>query len=692
MSAETRSTFEWNELDERSVNIIRGLAIDAVEKAQSGHPGMPMGTATMAYVLWTRYLRHNPADPHWPGRDRFVLSAGHGSMLLYSLLHLTGYDLSLDDLKQFRQWGSRTPGHPEYGHTPGVETTTGPLGQGFGNAAGMALAERWLAATYNTPEHQPIDHFTYVIAGDGDLMEGISSEAASLAGHLALGRLIVLYDSNRISIDGSTDLAFTEDVGARFAAYGWQVQHIDGNDPAEVNAALAAAHADADHPSLIVARTNIGFGSPNRVDTALAHGQPLGPTESKLAKAQLGLPIDQTFYVPDDVRAHMATARARGSVWQIEWQRGFEAFRAADAARAAALEGALRGDLPAGWTDAIPTFDPSKPMATRKASGTVLNALAKRVPLLVGGSADLSESNNTILNGVEAFAPGHYAGRNIHFGVREHAMGSMLNGMSVHGGLRPYGGTFLIFSDYMRPAIRLAALMKQPVVYVFTHDSIGQGEDGPTHQPVEQVMSLRLVPNLTVIRPADATETAVAWQLALEQKHGPTALVLTRQDVPTLDRAASSGYASAEGVRKGAYVLADASRSGNGSGPDVILIGTGSEVHPALAARELLAAEGIGVRVVSMPSMSLFEAQPESYRHQVLPPEVRAVLSVEAGVAHGWERYIGAEGESVSLDHFGASAPGKRLMTEFGFTGEHVAERARAVLRRLEGAGAASVG
>jgi len=678
-SAADRDTqaWQWTPLDERAVNTIRGLAMDAVEKAQAGHPGMPMGAATMAYVLWTRHLRYDPTDPTWPDRDRFVLSAGHGSMLLYTLLHLTGYDLPMSELKQFRQWGSRTPGHPEYGHTVGVETTTGPLGQGVGNAVGMALAERWLAATYDTPSAGLVDHYTYVIASDGDMMEGVASEAASLAAHLGLGRLIVLYDANRISIDGSTDLAFTEHVGDRFAAYGWQVQHIDGHDAQAVDAALRTARTDLDRPSLIVARTHIGFGSPAKQDTAQAHGAPLGAPEVRLAKERLGLPPDESFYVADDVRESMRRAGARGASARRVWEQRLAALRGAQPERASAFEAALRGDLPAGWTDALPTFEAGKSMATRKSSGSVINALAKRIPTLIGGSADLSESNNTVIHGAAVIQPGNYGGRNIHFGVREHAMAAALNGMTLHHGPRVFGGTFLIFSDYMRPAVRLAALMRQPVIFVYTHDSIGQGEDGPTHQPVEQLMSLRLIPNMLVVRPADANETAQAWRMALEHVDGPTALVLTRQDVPTLDRSTASKLAPADGVQRGAYVLAESSL--DRPSPDIILIGTGSEVHPCLEARDLLAAHGIGARVVSMPSMSVFDAQPESYRREVLPPDI-PVVSVEAGVTHGWERYVGPHGASIGLDHFGASAPGKRLMQEFGFTGANVAERVRELL------------
>jgi len=671
--------FAWTPLDDRAVNTIRGLAIDAVEKANSGHPGMPMGAATMAWVLWSRHLRHDPTEPAWADRDRFVLSAGHGSMLLYALLHLTGYDLPLEELKRFRQWGSRAPGHPEYGHTVGVETTTGPLGQGFGNAVGMALAERWLATRFASGAHRPIEHSTYVIAGDGDLMEGIASEAASFAGHQGLGRLIVLYDSNAISIDGSTDLAFTEDVGARFEAYRWHVQHVDGHDPAAVDAALRAAKAETNRPSLIVARTVIGFGSPGKQGTAAAHGAALGKKELDLAKAAFGLPADTPFYIADDVKAYMGESKTRGAALRAEWDAKIMALRAADEKTASGLDSALAGEMGLGWVDAIPTFEAGKSMATRKASSAVVNALAPKLPGLVGGSADLSESNLTVLHGQPDLQPTRGDGRNVHYGVREHAMGAIMNGMALHGGVRPYGGTFLIFSDYMRPSIRLAALMGLPVIFVFTHDSIGQGEDGPTHQPVEQLMSLRMIPNLRVLRPADATETAVSWRMALERLGGPTALVLTRQDIPVLDRGPQSSLTPADGVRHGAYVLSDAPRSETAPVPAAVLVGTGSEVQPCLDAQQLLAADGIAVRVVSMPSMELFAEQPAGYRESVFPPGI-PVVSVEAGVSHGWERYTGTEGLSIGLNHFGASAPGPVLMKEFGFTGDQVAARVKALL------------
>jgi len=670
---------------ERAINVIRGLAMDAVEKANSGHPGMPMGTAAAAYTLWTRHLRHDPSDPQWPDRDRFVLSAGHGSMLLYALLHLTGYDLPLAEIERFRQWQSRTPGHPEYGHTPGVETTTGPLGQGLGNAVGMALAERWMAATWNRPGHELFAHRTFVIASDGDMMEGVQSEAASLAGHLGLGRLVVLYDSNDISIDGSTALAFTEDVGRRYEAYGWQVQHVaDGNDVEAVDVAIRAAAEDGDRPSLIVLRTHIGFGSPNKHDSEAAHGSPLGEDEVRLSKETLGLPVDRTFWVPDDVREHM-DARAAGRARAAEWRRRHDAWAAAFPDLAPALARSLAHELPPGWRDALPSFESGRKMATRKASGATLNALAARIPNLVGGSADLTGSNNTEIDGDPAIQKGRYGARQIHFGVREHAMGAMLNGMSLHGGIRPFGGTFLIFSDYMRPAVRLAALMGQPVTFVYTHDSIGLGEDGPTHQPVEQLMSLRLIPNMDVIRPADATETAVAWAMALERTTGPTALVLTRQGLPILDRSDRTGLADVAGAEHGGYILIEAGRDGSAVEPDVLLIGTGSEVHVCLEAHGLLAAAGVAARVVSMPSLNRFLDQPSEWRDRVLPPEIAARVVVEAGVVLGWESIAGPAGEIIGLDRFGASAPGPVVLRELGFTAENVAARARASIERAAG-------
>jgi transketolase len=664
-------------LDELCVNTIRMLAVDAVERAKSGHPGMPMGAAAMAYVLWTRFLKHHPANPQWPDRDRFVLSAGHGSILLYSLLHLTGYDLSLDDLQQFRQWGSRTPGHPEYGLTPGVETTTGPLGQGFGNGVGMAMAEAFLAEHFNRPGHTIVDHYTYAIVSDGDLMEGVASEAASLAGHLQLGKLIYLYDDNDISIDGPTDHTFTEDVGRRFEAYGWHVQKIaDGNDLTALEAAIKAAQAESTRPSLIIVRTHIAYGSPGLQDSAAAHGAPMGAEEVKRTKEFLGWPQEPTFYLPDEALAHFRRAVDRGRSWEAEWQARFEAYAAAHPDLATEWQWMMRRELPAGWEASLPTFDPKDgAMATRVASGRVLNALAPTLPNLIGGSADLAASNNTLLRGAGEFSAQHRGGRNLYFGVREHGMGSLLNGMAAHGGVIPYGATFLIFSDYMRPAIRLAALSELQVIYVLTHDSIGLGEDGPTHQPVEHLAALRAIPNLTVIRPADANETAVAWRTALTHQHGPVLLALTRQNLPTLDR---TQMASADGLERGAYTLVDAPEGQLA----LILIATGSEVPLALAARERLAERGIHSRVVSMPSWELFNQQPETYRDEVLPPAVRKRLAIEAGVPQGWHAYVGPEGEVIGLTRFGASAPGQVVMDKLGFNVGHVVERALDLLGR----------
>jgi transketolase len=662
------------DLDELAINTIRFLAVDAVQRAESGHPGMPMGAAPMAYVLWTRHLSHNPRDPQWPDRDRFVLSAGHGSMLLYALLHLTGYDLSMEELKNFRQWGSKTPGHPEAHLTPGVETTTGPLGQGVANAVGMAIAEKHLAARFNTPERPLVDHYTYAICSDGDLMEGISHEAASLAGHLGLGKLIYLYDDNEISIDGSTDLAFTEDVDARFEAYDWHVQRIDdGNDLHAIDAAIQAARAETERPSLISVRTHIGYGSPNQQDTAAAHGSPLGEDEVVLTKRNLGWPEDETFYVPDAVRDHLREAISRGADAQAAWNERFARYKEEQPEKAQAFATGMVGDLPDGWADALPTFEAGTSMATRAASGTTLDALGPHLPSLIGGSADLTGSNKTDIEGRHDFQTDRPEGQYFRFGVREHAMAGAANGMALHGGVRPYVGTFLIFSDYLRPSLRLSALMEQPVIYVFTHDSIGLGEDGPTHQPIEHLMALRAIPNLTLIRPADANETAQAWRAALQNDHGPTALALTRQGLPTLDR---TTYASAEGVRQGAYVLSD-----DDDTPDAILIASGSEVqHIARAAETLRADDGINVRVVSMPSWALFDAQPDAYRDAVLPPNVDVRLAMEAGRAQGWERYVGPKGRIIGIDRFGASAPGSTNMEQFGFTAEHVVDTVRAML------------
>ncbi|MFN3373405.1 MAG: transketolase [Chloroflexus sp.] len=650
-------------IDQLCANAIRVLAIDAVQQANSGHPGMPLGIADAAYVLWTRFLKHNPSDPHWPNRDRFVLSAGHGSMLLYALLHLTGYDLPLEELNQFRQWGSRTPGHPEYHETPGVEMTTGPLGQGIATAVGMAIAERWLATKFNRTGFPVVDHYTYVIASDGDLMEGISHEAASLAGHLRLGKLIVLYDSNDISLVGPTKLAWSENVAERFAAYGWQVLYADGHNISSVALALAEAIADGERPSLIITRTVIGYGSP-RAGSHKAHGEPLGVEGVRLTKAALGWPQEPLFYVPDEVYDHMQLAVEVGEVRQREWEAMLRRYRASYPELAVEWDLLQAGGLPDGWEAALPVFAPDpKAKGTRTASGAVLQALAPIIPGLLGGSADLHTSDFTYLEGLGSISGDHFNARNLHFGVREHAMGAILNGMALHGGIIPYGGTFLVFSDYMRPSIRLAALMGLRVVYVFTHDSIGVGEDGPTHQPVEQMVSLRAIPNLLVVRPGDANEVAMAWRLALQRTNGPTALILSRQNVPTLDR---TQLGAADGVLRGGYVLRAA------DSPQAIIIATGSEVSIALAAAEQLAHEGIAVQVVSMPCRELFDQQEQSYRDRVLPPPVKARVVIEAGRSLGWERYVGCDGAIIGVDRFGASAPFQRLYTEFGLTAERV--------------------
>jgi transketolase len=663
-------------LDQLSINTIRMLAADGVEKAKSGHPGMPMGAAAMAYVLWTRFLRHNPKNPDWPDRDRFVLSAGHGSMLLYSLLHLSGYDLSLEALQNFRQWGSKTPGHPEHGLTPGVETTTGPLGQGFANGVGMALAERYLAAHFNRPGHQIVDHFTYGIVSDGDLMEGITHEAASLAGHLGLGKLIYFYDDNHISIEGDTKIAFTENRTGRFVAYGWHVQRVDdGNDMEALEQALNEARKETGRPSLIAVRTHIGYGSPNKQDTAGVHGEPLGPEEIKLTKDNLKWPREPNFLIPDEVSAHFRQAIDAGRKLEKRWQAAFEAYRENFKEPAAEWDRWINDRLPNGWQNDIPAFEPDeKGLATRVASGKVLNAVAPTIANLIGGSADLAPSTKTLLGGQADFQAANYAGRNLRFGVREHAMGGILNGMALHGGLIPYGATFLVFSDYMRPAIRLAALTELKVIYVFTHDSIGLGEDGPTHQPIEHLASLRAMPNLTVIRPCDANETAEAWRAAIGHSNGPVALALSRQNLPTLDRI--SKYAPAEGLHRGAYILSEAA----GNKPDVVLIASGSEVHIALEAAEMITAKGPAVRVVSMPSWELFEAQPAEYHHRILPPQVKAKIAIEAGSPLGWHRYVGEFGHIIALDHFGASAPAKVLYEKFGITADLIVEKALGIV------------
>lgn len=661
------------DIDLLCINTIRTLAMDAVQKADSGHPGTPMALAPLAYVIWTRHLRHNPADPHWTDRDRFVLSAGHASMLLYSLLYLTGYGLTLDDLKNFRQWESRTPGHPEYGMTPGVETTTGPLGQGMANGVGMAMAEAHLAALFNTPEHKPIDHCVYAICSDGDLMEGVSAEAGSIAGHLELGKLIYFWDDNHITIEGSTNLAFTEDVLARFAGYGWHTDRIDdANDLDAIDAAIRRAKDDP-RPSMIAVRSVIGFGSPKKAGTKEAHGEALGEDEVKATKQALGWPTTDTFWVPQEALDHMRQAIDRGKAWQAEWQTRFDAFRRAEPALAEKLDAALTRRLPAGWDADLPVWTKDdKPLATRAAGGKAINALAKNIPWFMGGSADLAGSNNTNIAGGGDFEPQAYDGRNLHFGVREHSMGSLMNGMTLHGGVRVFGATFLIFSDYMKPPIRLAALMEQPTIYVFTHDSVGLGEDGPTHQPIEQLLSLRAVPGLVDLRPGDANETAEAWRFLMEYNDGPAFLSLTRQALPVLDR---SVLAPASGVRRGAYVLVEAEGELR-----VILMATGSEVSLILAAREKLQAEGIGTRVVSFPSWTLFSRQPREYRDQVMPPEVKARVAVEAASPLGWDRWVGTEGAVIGISHFGASAPAKEIFTQFGFTPENVAAKAKAAL------------
>jgi transketolase len=684
-----------DEVDALCINTIRMLSIDAVQQAQSGHPGMPMGAATMAYILWTRHLRHNPQNPSWPDRDRFVLSAGHGSMLLYSLLFLTGYDLTMADIRQFRQLNSRTPGHPEHGRTPGVEVTTGPLGQGVGNGVGLAIAERWLAETFNRPEIEIVNHYTYILASDGDLMEGVAAEAASLAGTLRLGRLIVLYDANLVTLSATTDVTFSEDVGSRFEAYGWHVQQIDGQDPAAVDMALTTARDTEDRPSLIVARTHLGYGSPHKQDTWHAHGEPLGVEEVRLTKRALGWPDDRDFYVPEDARRRFSVSMTRGQEMEAAWQCRVETLRATDPALAAQFESMVAGDLPDGWEAHLPVFSPANgDMATRDAAGLVLNALAGIITNLVGGSADLDPSTRTAMKGFGDFeSPANadfigdiptqgtaggvwgYEGRNIHFGLREHAMAAAMTGMALHRGLIPYGATFLSFSDYMRPSIRLAALSKAHAIYIWTHDSIGLGEDGPTHQPVEQLASLRAMPNMMVVRPSDATETVEAWCVALRHTDGPVGLVLTRQKLPVLDRGKLS---PASGLARGAYVLVEEGEFP----PEVILIATGSEVSLALEAHARLADERIRCRVVSMPCWELFDTQPRSYRDTVLPPTVRARVSIEAASPFGWERYVGLDGAMISVEDFGASAPGPVVMREFGFTTERVVELAKRVLGR----------
>lgn len=661
-------------IDEICINTIRTLSMDAVQKANSGHPGAPMGLAPAGYVLWTRVMKHNPKNPGWLDRDRFVLSGGHASMLLYSLLHLSGYDVTLDDIKKFRQWGSKTPGHPEFGHTPGVETTTGPLGQGFANAVGMAMAERHLAARFNRKGYEIVDHFTYMMCGDGDMMEGISSEAASLAGHLGLGRLICIYDDNKISIEGSTEITFTEDVALRFKAYNWHILKVDdGNDIHAIFNALRKAKAETERPSLIVLRTHIAFGSPNKQDTADAHGAPLGEEEVRLTKKFLGVPEEPSFFIPEQALNRFRKCIETGKEAEAGWQENYLAYSKEYPDLAKQWVDAMSGFLTPGWDDKIPEFSVADgPIATRAVSGKVLNAIADKIPTLIGGSADLAPSNKTYMDTSREFQNHAYEGRNIRFGVREHAMGGIMSGMFLHNGLRPYGGTFLVFADYMRPAIRAASLMNLPIIYVFTHDSIAVGEDGPTHQAVEQLASLRAIPGLTVIRPADASETAQAWRHAVKNTRGPVALILSRQKLPVLNRDTVEN-----GLTDGAYILADCEGK-----PDIILIATGSEVHIALEARKRLALESIAARVVSMPSWELFEKIPQEYKDRVLLPDVTVRLAIEAGSPMGWEHYVGNRGAIIGMSGFGASAPGGTVMKQFGFTPENIVQKAMELLKK----------
>ncbi len=656
------------DLEELAVNTIRVLSMDGVQKAKSGHPGLPMGCADFAFTLFTRFLSFNPTHPDWPNRDRFVLSAGHGSMLLYSLLHLCGYDLPMDELRNFRQWGSKTAGHPEYGEAPGIETTTGPLGQGFANGVGMALAERLLAERFNTPEHEVVNHHTYALVSDGDVMEGVAQEAASIAGHLKLGKLIYFYDSNSITIEGGTSLAFSEDVGKRFEAYGWHVLHVNGHDRGEIAGALEAARNETARPSLVIGTTTIAYGSPNKAGTSGAHGSPLGEEEVAATRENLGWKLEP-FEVPEEVRPLFAAPGEEGARKNAQWDKIFADYCEKHPDRAGLWDRILGGELPANIALSLPTWNPDdKPLATRAASGAVINSLADDLPELIGGSADLAPSNNTMVKGQESISSANFAGRNLHFGIREHAMASIMNGMSLHGGIRPYGGTFLIFSDYCRPAMRLAALTHQPIIYVFTHDSVFLGEDGPTHQPIEHLASLRAMPNLNVFRPADANETAAGWLLALQRKDGPTALALTRQGLPNYDK---TRYG--QGVERGGYVLVEES----GDAPDVILIASGSEVHICVEAAKTLEGEDVSTRVVSLPCWEIFQAQTERYRDSVLPPEVTKRVAVEAGSPLGWERYVGWEGKVIGLDRFGASAPLKVIAEKLGFTAENIAKVAR---------------
>jgi transketolase len=683
---------QGRDLDLLSINTIRFLAIDAVQKALSGHPGMAMGAAPMAYILWTRFLKHNPADPNWFNRDRFILSAGHGSMLLYSLLFLTGYSLSIEDIKQFRQWGSSTPGHPEYGLTPGVEATTGPLGQGLGNSVGIAAAEAWFSARFNRPGHEIIDHYTYSILSDGDLMEGVASEAASLAGHLKLGKLICLYDDNRVSLSASTGVTFTENRALRFEAYGWHIQNIsDGNDIDALEKAINIARSITDRPSIILVRTHLGYGSPNKQDKFEAHGSPLGSDEVKLTKKSMGWPAEPPFYLPAEAISLFRKSLANGSRAEEEWNRKMSVYENVYPELASELKKMICGTVPEGWDSRIQAFETDhKGIATRTALGRMMNLTAPQLPSLIGGSADLDPSTFTALKGMGDFGNPdsfsadpqgssgggwNYSGRNFHFGVREHGMGAILNGLALHGGVVPYGSTFLVFSDFMRPAIRLASIMGLHIIYIFTHDSIGLGEDGPTHQPVEQLFSLRAIPGLVVIRPGDANETVEAWKAAVEIKGHPVALILSRQNIPVIDRAK---YSDASGLRKGAYILAEA----DAGIPELILIATGSEVSLALAAREALAGKGISARVVSMPCWELFEEQDPEYKNKILPAHIKARLVIEAGCSFGWCRYTGDGGGSVCIDHFGASAPGEVLMEKFGFTVENIVKNSLKLLKR----------
>jgi transketolase len=664
-------------VDELCINTIRILSMDAVQKANSGHPGAPMGMAAMAYVLWDRFLKHNPQDPGWINRDRFILSPGHASTLLYSLLHLTGYDLTLDELKNFRQWGSKTPGHPEYGLTPGVESTTGPLGQGFSNGIGMAIAERWLSENYNRPGYNIIDHYTYAIVSDGDMMEGITSEAASLAGTLQLGKVIYLYDDNDISIEGSTDITFKEDVALRFKAYGWQViGPVDGNDTDAIYNAIKEAQSETRFPSLIICNTIIGCGSPNKEGKCSAHGEPLGTDEVALARTRLNWPYPEPFKIPEEALSHFRKAMERGMSEQSGWQNIFDDYKKAYPDDYRQLMQDLNSTLPEHWDEGLDTLFPdnSKTLATREASAQVINLIAPRIHSLVGGSADLSPSTKTTIKNAESFSSDCYTGRNFHFGIREHAMGAIANGMTLHGGLIPFVSTFLVFYDYMRSSVRLSAFMKQGVIYIFSHDSIGVGEDGPTHQPIEQLAGLRSVPGLVTIRPADATETAEAWRIAVNNRHNPTVLVFTRQKLPVLNRQTT---APAGGVKYGGYILWQSSDT-----PEVILIGTGSEVHIALEAGRLLSEQGVAVRVVSLPSWELFEAQPEEYRETVLPSGVKARISIEAGTTFGWERYVGTEGIAIGIDRFGASAPFNVLYQKFGLTADRIISEALRLLKK----------